>query len=395
MLKPKYTEKKKFGEVFTPLELVEQMLDNIPEARWKDPNLTWFDPAAGIGNFMVCVYYRLMKGLVSSFPNEKERQNHIIHNMLFMSEIGAKNVSVCKLIFGDDCNIYHGDTLKIDTKQVWNKSGFDEIVGNPPYNNDSGNKGKGNTLWDVFFEKSMSVWLNTNGHLTFVHPSPWRQYGNKLFDIVKQNQLLYLEIHSLEDGIRLFKCSTPYDFYTIEKTAPYTTTKVVCQSGETHELDLCEWEFIPNTMLDTIREMCLSDKRADVNYDRSAYGHDKAWVSPTKSDEYKYPVIYTIGKDDNPNIRWSKRNDRGHFGVSKFIFSNGVGFLQDPDGAYGVTQWSYYIPAPPEDLPNIEKAFRSKKFQSVKDAIKVDSSAYNIRVMKLFGHDFWKLFIDE
>ena len=31
---------------------------------------------------------------------------------------------------------------------------FDVIVGNPPYQNGSGNKGSNNTLWDKFVKKS-------------------------------------------------------------------------------------------------------------------------------------------------------------------------------------------------------------------------------------------------
>ena len=56
-------EKKLFGEVFTPVELVCEMLDKLPKNVWKDPNLKWLDPANGIGNFPIVVYYKLMEGL--------------------------------------------------------------------------------------------------------------------------------------------------------------------------------------------------------------------------------------------------------------------------------------------------------------------------------------------
>lgn len=62
-LKPKDIEKKKFGEVFTPMFLVNEMLDNLPNEVWSNKNLKWFDPAAGMGNFPVAVYLRLMDGL--------------------------------------------------------------------------------------------------------------------------------------------------------------------------------------------------------------------------------------------------------------------------------------------------------------------------------------------
>jgi len=117
-LTPKETEKKQFGEVFTPLELIEEMLDKLPSHVWSDPNLKWLDPAAGIGNFPVCIYYRLMDGLSKTFPNEQERKSHILKNMLFMSELNTKNVFVLKLLFNEE-NIYCGDSLKLDANQVW------------------------------------------------------------------------------------------------------------------------------------------------------------------------------------------------------------------------------------------------------------------------------------
>jgi len=59
-LTPKETEKKSFGEVFTPIWLVEEMLDQLPQHVWTEPNNKWLDPCVGFGSFPVCVYYRLM-----------------------------------------------------------------------------------------------------------------------------------------------------------------------------------------------------------------------------------------------------------------------------------------------------------------------------------------------
>ena len=105
MMKPKQTEKKKYGEVFTPFHLVDDMLDRLPDTVWSDPSLRWFDPCVGIGNFMVSVYYRLMDGLRDIFTDDTDRSRHILSDMLYMSEINAKNVLMVKKIFGDDVNI--------------------------------------------------------------------------------------------------------------------------------------------------------------------------------------------------------------------------------------------------------------------------------------------------
>ena len=132
-LKPKEEEKKKFGEVFTPLTLVEEMLDKLDDEYRKTHDnksifsikkFKWFDPANGMGNFPVIIYLRLMEGLKGKIKNESKRKRHILENMLYMSEINKKNVVVCKQIFDIKnkykLNIYCGNSLELDTLKEWN-----------------------------------------------------------------------------------------------------------------------------------------------------------------------------------------------------------------------------------------------------------------------------------
>jgi hypothetical protein len=116
-------------------------------------------------------------------------------------------------------------------------------------------------------------------------------------------------------------------------------------------------------------------------------------VSKIKNDEFKYPVVYTINKSNVLSLRYSNTNKNGMFNKSKFIFSNGAGFYCDKNGDYGLTQWSYCIYDNKDVLQNIENTFRSNEFQKIIESIKLDSSSYNINVMKLFKKDFWKEFI--
>ena len=41
-LKQKQSEKKKFGEVFTPMNLVNEMLDKLPKDVWTNEKLKWY-----------------------------------------------------------------------------------------------------------------------------------------------------------------------------------------------------------------------------------------------------------------------------------------------------------------------------------------------------------------
>lgn len=49
---------KRTGEVFTPLELVDEILDKLPPELFTDPTKTFLDPACGDGNFLVRVLQR-------------------------------------------------------------------------------------------------------------------------------------------------------------------------------------------------------------------------------------------------------------------------------------------------------------------------------------------------
>ena len=121
-LKPKDIEKKQFGEVFTPINLIDEMLDKLPLEVWTNKNLKWLDLCCGMENFPIAVYLRLIKGLKDEITDMKERKKHILENMLYMSELNKKNVLITKQIFDINnefkLNIYEGDSLKIKNGEL-------------------------------------------------------------------------------------------------------------------------------------------------------------------------------------------------------------------------------------------------------------------------------------
>lgn len=165
-LTPKEEEKNLFGEVFTPLELVCEMLSKLPPRVWLDKDLKWLDPANGIGNFPIVVYYKLMDSLKDVIKTPKSRSKHIIENMLYMNELNAVNVGVCRSIFkmidpNASPNIFRGDFLeKTDLGGV---SQFDIIIGNPPFQ-----KGQNSNFYVEFIKHSI---LHLNKFIAFVVPN--------------------------------------------------------------------------------------------------------------------------------------------------------------------------------------------------------------------------------
>jgi type I restriction-modification system DNA methylase subunit len=205
---PQELEKKKNAEISTPYQLRKDMLDKMPLEFWKNKNKV-FEPCCGKGGFLIDIVDRFMDGLKDTIENKKERYKIIIEKLLYWSDINSTNIFICKLLL-DPYNEYklnynEGDTLKLDIKQKWNIKNFDAVIGNPPYNDASNNKGSGHKIWDKFMFKLIEDWIKKNGYLIYVHPPLWRQPYTKLFEIVKKYNLIYIEIHNEKDGNKMFK----------------------------------------------------------------------------------------------------------------------------------------------------------------------------------------------
>jgi hypothetical protein len=85
----------KFGEVFTPMDLVDRMLDQLPPDVWIDPTETFCDPCVGNGNFIAGIVPRLMKGLETFEPDPEKRYKWIFERMIYAIEIQQRLVDEC------------------------------------------------------------------------------------------------------------------------------------------------------------------------------------------------------------------------------------------------------------------------------------------------------------
>lgn len=105
------------GEVFTPFDLIVEMVRKIPLSTLTDPSKTYFDPCAGKGNFPIILIKALMKTLAKAIPNEADRLKHIIENQLFMAEYQDTSANFIAYYFqmgeGFKVNLYKGDTLQM------------------------------------------------------------------------------------------------------------------------------------------------------------------------------------------------------------------------------------------------------------------------------------------
>jgi hypothetical protein len=403
-------EKDKFGEVFTPAALINEMLDKLPPGVWSDPTKKWLDPANGIGNFPMIVYKRLMEKLPDKYDKDgvkySDKSKHILKNMLYMCEINKKNVAISRRIFGSeqDANICCCDFLNEEEK--WKKQfgieQFDIIIGNPPFQKEQEGKREGGfggrTLWDQFIVKSLEL-LKPNGYLTFINPPPWRKPEHELYKLMTQdNQLLYLHIFNKKQGQQLFDVSQRVDLYVIEKKTKYKNTIIIDELGKTNDFDLSKWSFLPNYEYNSIKKIMNSEENKDnVIYDRTIYGTDKKNMNSTKTSEYKFPVVHSITQEGM--VFWyTNDKSKGHFGVPKVLlnFNENQYPVNDFEGKYGMSQITFGIPITSKKQgDDIVNAINTDEFKEIIKATKWGVFQTDWRMFKYFKPDFYKQFLGK
>ena len=67
-------------EVFTPPNLVNDILNLLPAELWSNPGAKFLDPVSKSGVFLREMAKRLMIGLETQIPDKQERINHILAN---------------------------------------------------------------------------------------------------------------------------------------------------------------------------------------------------------------------------------------------------------------------------------------------------------------------------
>src|ERR1035437_202634 len=401
------TEVKTMGEVMTPISLVEEMLDTLPYEVWTNPNLKWMDPCNGVGTFFSVVIERLMKGLISFEPDENLRYKHILENMIYACELQAKNLFLFLYAFEPKdeyaLNIYNGSYLDkgFDKHmEFWGVEKFDVVVMNPPYQElKEGNK-KSEPLWNKFVVKTIEQ-LVEGGYLVAVHPSGWRNVDGKfknIQELLKSKQILCLEIHNVNDGIKTFGASTRYDFYCLHNVPNAMFTKIKCQDGTIERTDLSKMEFIPNGMFDAVKKLLAKngEEKVTILHSRSMYGSDYKHMLKEQTKEFKYPCIQNVNvKNELSCIWYSNINTKGHFNIPKVIFGRKCsGVYLDNDGKFGMAQDCAGIVDNTENLIRIQQVSLNKGFLKILSECDFGGTQdkYNRKIIATLRKDFWKEF---
>jgi hypothetical protein len=362
-------------------DLVNEMLDQLPEEVFESNSTTFYDPSMGGGQFVIEVVERLRK-----YRHSDEN----ISKRVFGSEENKLRVNYVKNLHklpGD----FRTELIK-DMK-------FDVIIGNPPYQETLGGM-RGKSIWDRFVIYSFTL-LKDQGYLSLIHPTGWRSPRGKFKNIqslYQSKNMIYLNLGDTQKGIKTFGVGTSYDYFVLQNSPNQGKTHLIDTTGEDSIIDISQFSFIPGNNHKEFQKLVAKNEDEKINFIfDSSYHTQQPHISKTRTPTHIYPIVCDVTQKGGAKIFYSNINTKGHFGLPKVYFSNGGGSyaLIDIEGKYGLSQFSYGIVDDVENLENIKNAINSKKFVSLMKNAGFTTWKYDAKVIETFRKDFWKEFIEK
>lgn len=388
-------ESKLFGEVFTPRQLIDEMLDTLPEDVWTNKDLKWLDPAVGIGNFPAAIVDRLMVGLKDEIPVDSDRYKWIMEEMLYMCDISIKNLFLLYKLFDANnefkLNVYRGSFLTEDfdnhMKEVWRLEGFDVVVGNPPYQlQTDGPKSK--KIDKEFIANSLSI-LNKDGFLNFVSPK-----NNILFlngveinqeRLKKSINIISIFVNNVE---RYFKnIGTDFCYYLVQNN---NLNKVTLVNGE-YNVKLKNGNVLPYDMDKNsinIISKCL-------NY-KNEWSLKKSRIEKDLNDTGENKIITKI-LSNGFTFEWTDRKHEDMFKPKVLFALYGNNYIIDYENNLfsGRSYVPYIITKNNEESENLINLIDSKIFKFLIKKIDTMQYPFEFVLKNIKKVDFSKKWTDE
>lgn len=297
-------------EVFTPPEVVNKMLDMLPQELFSNPDTTFLDPACKSGVFLREIAVRLIKGLEKQMPDLQERLDHIFHKQLFgiaitelTSLLSRRSVYCSKYPNGDlsvskfdnaqgnvrfkrinhtwkdgkcvfcgasEDGYARGDELEshayefihtYKAEELFNMK-FDVIIGNPPYQLDTGGGNmQAKPIYHKFIEQAKKL---KPRYLSMIIPSRWFSGGMGLENF-RNDMLTSTTIKKIVDFPKSSDCFSGVDiaggvcYFLIDKDydgdCEVVTKTKDSETVAVRRLDEYEFFIRDNTALKIVRKI--------------------------------------------------------------------------------------------------------------------------------------------
>lgn len=359
-LPAKEKEKSELGEVFTPVSMIETLYERFPKHIWTDDSYTWLDPAGGIGNFPLVLFFWLMNGLTKKIPNKEKRAKHIIEKMIYIAEINAENVATCKKIFktlspSAKPNIHQGDFLKLDTTAIGWPSKFNCVIGNPPYN--IGGTGlEGSKRTHIIFTEVGLNFLAPKGYLAYVCPPSYREADTPMNELFKKanGHFVFIKIYGAQETFKLFHIQGRVDGFIYKKDISGTTVIDDEYNIITPNVKINLDRHIPNFGITIFEKLYKKvEKLGHIEAFRNTeMGSIKAHTFGCNG---KHKILHLIVEKGRRVFKANKKHSLAD--IPKLLI-NGLGVpyvYYDAKGEYGPSQSPVIILKPSKNLVNLTK----------------------------------------
>lgn len=212
------TNKEKYGEVFTPIRLVNAMIDDaltlIGESFFVDKNKV-FEIGAGKG-----IFYRVLVKERNMWGGDTYCLNEI-------NEEHRKDLEDLVGSYRDKHSVLIGDFFDVVQEK---EGGFDFVWGNLPFHNGGCGGGgggggvgseRGKTVWPKMVHGAFDYLLNVGGYFFAIIPCIWLKEDRAgIYDLfVRKHELCFLKVFDCVEANAMFgyNCQTPICYVMVRK----------------------------------------------------------------------------------------------------------------------------------------------------------------------------------
>lgn len=394
-------------EVFTPPELVNKILDMLPEEIWRDKNIKFLDPACKSGVFLREIAKRLNAGLKKEIPDLQERIDHIFRYQIYgiaiteLTSLLSRRSVYCSKYPNSKYSIseFNNPSGNIRFKRIHHQwlngrctfcgasrseyardeslethayefihvkkpedivnMKFDVIIGNPPYQLDTGGAGRqAKPIYQLFVEQAKKL---KPRYLSMIIPSRWFAGGMGL-DSFRESMLEDEHIEYLIDFANAKDCfpqnsisgGVCYFLRARDYKGPCSFTNIKDNESNTMERALNEFPILirNNHSVDIIRKIISykEESLSDIVSSLTPFGLPTNYRGKNTNTEKNLLTLYT-----SVGVSYISKNEvtKGKEYIGKYkvmISKTGSEHAGEPgkDGRYRVLTTSMKVLEPNE-----------------------------------------------